>query len=260
MVLMSTPLMTDRTPLQWAIDHHSLVAVRLLIEVKCSLEQSTAVKPKPLFMAIDEKSPEIVKLLADCGAELHATDSDTTALHRAAAVGHVGVLKVLMERPEVLPDLQVHCNLDACRPLHYLAQVVDEEIAEVGNAMIASGANVAGTAAEDVQGSTPLHHAARAGSVSMVKLLIMYGAVMEAQNHAGKTPSDLANAKQHREIVELLGGKFEKKFINLGERTKTFKLPEVKSPLRSETFNLDAAGAKLGVLRGKFGRSSSKGT
>ena len=65
----------------------------------------------------------------------------------------------------------------------------------------AAGASIA---AEDAKGNTPLHHAAKAGSLVVVKLLVRAAAVMEAQNHAGKTPSDLANAEQYKEIVKYL--------------------------------------------------------
>ena len=105
-----------------------------MIEAKCSLEKSTDSIPKPLLMAIDERSPETVTLLADSGAELHATEVTSSALHRAASVGHVGVLKALLERPEVQSDFQVRNSMDGCTPLHYLAQVGDEEISAVGDA------------------------------------------------------------------------------------------------------------------------------
>lgn len=240
----------DHTPLQWAIHHQSLAGVRLLIEAKASLEKSTS-KPKPLFLAIEQKCPEIVKLLADSGAELHATESESSALHKAASVGHVGVLNVLMDRPEVLPDLQVRYNLDGCTPLHYLAEVTNEQIAAVGEAMIEAGASFT---AEDVKGSTPLHHAAEKGSLAMAKLLVLSGAVTEAQNHAGKTPSDLANAKQHKEIVELLGGQFQKKLF--GDRTTTFKMPSSMKLPRGESFTLEGGmGSKLGGMRNAWRRS-----
>ena len=232
----------DRTPLQWAIFHRSLTAVKLLIEAKCSLEQSTTSKPKPLFMAIDEHCPDIVRLLADSGAELHGTELTYSALHRASSVGDAGVLNVLMERSEVLKDVQVQHDSDGCTPLHYLAEVTNDDIITAADAMIAAGATIS---VEDAKGNTPLHHAAKAGSLVMVKRLVNAGAVIEAQNQQGKTPSDVANAKQHKEIVAFLGGTFKKKWHTF-DRTESFKLdvPSMK---------LDG---KMDGLKSKFKRTS----
>lgn len=238
----------DHTPLQWAVFHQSVIGVQLLIDAGCSLEKSTAKKPRPLLMAIDERSPEIVRLLADSGAEVHATDLTSSALHRAATVGHIDILNALLERPEAQVDLQ-GTDIEGCTPLHYLSQIKNEQVTTVGDAMITKGASIT---AEDAKGNTPLHYAAKAGSMVMVQLLVRWGAVTEAQNRAGKTPSDLAN--QYREIVEFLGGKFKKKWRPL-DRTESYieRVSTVSLP-RADTFKTD--GAKFDGMFNKFKRAS----
>ena len=128
-------------------------------------------------------------------------------MHYAAQVGAGIVILALLEVPTCAPDLH---SLDANgrTPLHVIAKAPIKTITTAVEAMIAAGASVS---AEDSNGFTPLHAAAKAGSTAMTKMLVQAGAVTEAQNHAGKTALDIARAKQHREVVEFLGGQFKKK-------------------------------------------------
>ena len=92
--------------------------------------------------------------------------------------------------------------------LHILANATATDIFDLLDLLIDNGADVG---IEDKTGSTPLHEAAKAGSSVMVSSLLHYRADEHVQNHAGKTPLDLAKAKRHKEVVEILGGTLKKK-------------------------------------------------
>jgi hypothetical protein len=51
---------------------------------------------------------------------------------------------------------------------------------------------------------TPLHHAAFKGAVSVVKVLLKHGAILNVQDDASKTPMDYAKEEGHAAIIALL--------------------------------------------------------
>lgn len=55
-----------------------------------------------------------------------------------------------------------------------------------------------------VDGTTPLHIAAEAGHIALVKLLITKGANVDARTKDGETALRLAQDEGHKEIVEFL--------------------------------------------------------
>ena len=66
------------------------------------------------------------------------------------------------------------------------------------NALVAAGAPLNET---DVEGSTPLHHAARAGYIEAVDVLIAGGADVGLKNAKGHTPLDEAELGKHSETA-----------------------------------------------------------
>ena len=60
-------------------------------------------------------------------------------------------------------------------------------------------------------GSTPLHDAARYGYLKIVRLLLEYGANINAKDMFGKTPLDFAKRRNQLEVVE----KLERRMCNI---------------------------------------------
>jgi ankyrin repeat protein len=61
--------------------------------------------------------------------------------------------------------------------------------------------------------SQDLHDlAARSGVTSIVKKLVKRGVVIHAQSHKGQTPLHMAQREQYREVVEFVGGTYEKRW------------------------------------------------
>ncbi|KAI0245586.1 ankyrin repeat-containing domain protein, partial [Lactifluus subvellereus] len=58
--------------------------------------------------------------------------------------------------------------------------------------------------APDNKHSTPLHLASTYGSIKAVRLLLRHSANIHVQNRKGKTPFQVASARGHREIMQLL--------------------------------------------------------
>jgi ankyrin repeat protein len=58
--------------------------------------------------------------------------------------------------------------------------------------------------ARDIDGTTPLHYAAKNGFGEVVRLLLEQGADARVINHYGETPLRLAARYGHREIEHLL--------------------------------------------------------
>ena len=107
--------------------------------------------------AADEGGVEVVGLLLDNGADIHAQDADgKTALLYAAWWGHVEIIRILVE----------------------------QWVAE------------AGTDAQDDYGRTVLIWAAWWGDVEMVRFLLDNGADIHAQDDSGRTALMYASGHQ----------------------------------------------------------------
>jgi ankyrin repeat protein len=91
-------------------------------------------------------------------------------------------------------------------PLHMVARVKEPkpEHLEIAKLMIEDKADVN---ARGYDGQTPLHEAARAGSVAMVRLLLDHGADATLKNNDGHTSLQQAEQAQHQQVVELLKGR-----------------------------------------------------
>ena len=149
--------------------------------------------------------PEVARLLIAYGAGKHHElpikgngERGETSLHEAAAPGLWGdedsprnqgkreVARMLIEDGAVY---------DGCAA----AGLNDAE--QLGKLLAADPGTVSATGA---YGMTPLHWASRAGSLACVKLLLDYGADVDARNKARRTPSQLAAESGRAEAVRLL--------------------------------------------------------
>jgi ankyrin repeat protein len=108
---------------------------------------------------------KVVEALLDAGADINATDLNGTALHRAAANGHVKVARLLIARK---------ADVEAKMPY---------------------GRH---------KGATPLFDAARSGSPEMVGLLISARASVDAATENGVTPLMIAALEGNTDVIDAL--------------------------------------------------------
>mmetsp|Transcript_31544 Transcript_31544/g.70886 ORF Transcript_31544/g.70886 Transcript_31544/m.70886 type:complete len:306 (-) Transcript_31544:140-1057(-) len=120
-------------------------------------------------------------------------------LHEAATFGRKDVMFLLVN--EFRADINVKTNIGGDTPLH-LAAMRDHRAA----CFWLLTALDADPNIQNKYGWIPLHYAALYGSKSTIKTLVQYGSTATALNHAGKTPSDLANERGASEdILDFFG-------------------------------------------------------
>src|ERR1700733_3963544 len=126
----------------------------------------------------------VVKLLLEKGAKLEAKDerNGLTPLLWAAANGHEAVVKLLLEKGA---ELETKSDKDNGQtPLFYAAANGREAVVKL---LLEKGAKL--EAKDKDNGQTPLFHAAANGHVVVVKLLVEKGAELEAKDKGnGQTP------------------------------------------------------------------------
>jgi ankyrin repeat protein len=183
-------------------------------------------KWQPIHEAASAGSPQIVQLLLDHGADLHAFDpNQQTALHLAAERGHVEVLEVLLDRGanvdaqgmfwqsplyeaaaaghagavELLLDRGANVNgLNHVRPLVAAARNARLEVAKL---LLKNRAEVNG---RDWDDKTPLYWAAVRDDAPMAALLLAWGADVNAHPRSGRTALAYAKLWGSKEMAELL--------------------------------------------------------
>jgi ankyrin repeat protein len=160
-----------------------------------------------------------VQLLVEHGADVQARDHiGNTPLHSAADAGKTDVVRFLAER---WPEGMRVTNQDLQTPLHLAIWPFGESLQEAAQRnldsaqlLVEHGADVQ---ARDHRGNTPLHMAAAAGKLDMVRLLVgRWPEGKEALNNRGKTPLSRFRGFQRvlqlpfideEEIIVLLGGR-----------------------------------------------------
>eukprot|EP00899_Mesostigma_viride_P008424 jgi/Mesvir1/17583/Mv08817-RA.2 len=102
-----------------------------------------------------------------------------SALHCAAAVGHSGVVDLLLQHRADIND----CDADECTALHHAASNGHKEVVEV---LIHHGADLNH---KNVEGRTALNYAAARRHNKVVELLLLAGASTDDKEKARRTPT-----------------------------------------------------------------------
>ena len=170
---------------------------------------------------------EVTALIAE-GADVSAFKGDWTPLHRAAARGHTGVARALLDADARIDET----GAAGWTPLHRAAKLGHEEMtalllergadanargiddwtpllraamageAATARLLIAAGAEI--TARSAANDWTPLHWAAFSGSLELARELIAAGAAQHVSNRTGATPLRLATHYGNDDVAELL--------------------------------------------------------
>ena len=116
-------------------------------------------------------------------------------LHKAAAKGEVGKIKKYLDRGGN-PNLR---NSFRCTLLHSATSNGQTEIA---NLLLDANADPNLVSYNLI--NTPLHLAALKGHLSIVQMLVEYGADLSLKNMDGLTPLGVAEKEGHSEVIDLL--------------------------------------------------------
>jgi hypothetical protein len=147
------------------------------------------------------------RLLLELGADVNAIDGEKqrlTPLHGRAEHGDVEMVDLLLEH-----GANVHADSCMGTPLHCAVggfqHSPPERWRDVAQRLVKAGADVnAGCAGNGDPNWTPLHHAAWRNHAAAVSWLLQQGADRTRVNKYGSTPLGTAQYFQHTEIIDLL--------------------------------------------------------
>ncbi|KAI8482878.1 hypothetical protein Bbelb_394130 [Branchiostoma belcheri] len=175
-----------------------------------------------------------------------------TPLHCAAAVGDLQVIDLLINAgAEVDSQDEVGCS-----PLH---RAVWYNKFDVVQALLSKYA--ADKDKKNLEGYTPLHLAAKAGHLEILKILLKTGVDLDVVDKVGMTAADHAKEREHLDAVKLLGEYSSKQDATAADSDKTVRLTDRRLSRipedvleKEETEHLFLSRNRLKVLPSSFTR------
>ncbi|XP_014813495.1 PREDICTED: ankyrin repeat and SOCS box protein 10 isoform X4 [Calidris pugnax] len=143
----------------------------------------------PLHITASRGYTDCLRLLLLRGAAVDFAPGGKTALHEACAAASTDCVRLLLSfgaNPEAVSE-------DGYKPLHLCKSLDSIECAQQ---LLQHGASVNSRTEEE--DDTALHIAARHGLTDHVRLLLRYGAELEARNKEGQTPLNAGCAQPHQ--------------------------------------------------------------
>ena len=169
---------------------------RVLIDAGADLQTKNEVGTSPLHYACASGALDIVKMLVEAGAGVHATDSQgDPCLTIAAYYGHTETVRYLVGLPEVDVNQQ---DPEDCTVLHHA-----KGHANVAQVLLDAGADIE---MKNRNGYSPLHYACASGACEVVKMLVEAGAGVRVTSNRGETCLTLAAYHGRTETVRYLVG------------------------------------------------------
>lgn len=196
------------TPLWCAVSGGSVAVLRRLIAAGASVDWRVESGIKaPLLMAAEDGREELVQVLICAGADINITNGTSTVLSRTIASfwNPRVIYNLIAEGADVNKVLEVPNSM---APLHTAAQFNRLQVMEW---LLAAGADPNVRTPENSYGQsetesrcTPLYFAALSPGSGAMKLLLQFGADVNAQNCQGDTALHIAAVQGMINKVEML--------------------------------------------------------
>ena len=219
------------TPLCLAARGGHEEVVQILLDCGAECNKTDTDGYTPLHMAVRFGHKDVVKELLDRGAEPNIPDAIPlyTPLHTAARFDYIDVAKMLLDaganidKKDLLGqtplfsaasyghrDLAVllldagsdpnTTNITGWTPLHWAAK---EGYGDMAKRLLDAGAEV-DKVNSDWNERTALHNASHYGHIHVVQILLDRGADCKKKDTFGRTPLQMAQYKDNRDVVKLL--------------------------------------------------------
>jgi ankyrin repeat protein len=150
----------------------------------------------PLMAASSKGHVEIMNILLDAGANLHASNGSVNALYYAVREGTVEAARLLLAK-----GLTTCTKNDSLKPPLHLAASRGSGDPSMLSLIIEHGADASGV---DEHGKTALHHAARSGNAQSAVFLLGRGASATLADNAGLTALHVAAGRCDRFEVAMM--------------------------------------------------------
>ncbi len=179
--------------------HAHIDIVKLLLDHGAQVNHRDSENYTALTLAADREQTDIVRLLVRYGTLVPSDVMDRYRIKQALTPGSISPLAqaiIMRDREDITRILAeapmgVNTQYDfGMTALHWAVAQNYEELVQELLTTYKLDLNV-----QDNEGNTPLHHAARNGNISVIKLLLAAGACLDNNNYDGYTAWGLANGQ-----------------------------------------------------------------